>query len=413
MNNRSTLHAIYISYDGMTDPLGQSQVLPYLAELSKKGISFDLISFEKESNFKTHFKIIETYCKAHQIHWHPLKYTKKPPLLSTLYDLARMRKATKRLIKTKPISIIHCRSYIAALIGLELKRKKGIPFLFDMRGFWADERIDGNIWSKNSPVFKHVYTFFKKKELEFFKESDHIISLTEEGKNEIVKHILPSITPDKITISPCCVNLNLFDAEKVSESKLASLKNELNIPSNQFILGYVGSIGTWYMLPEMLDYFVILKKYRPDAIFLFVTGEHPEHILEMADQKGITSESIRITSCSHQEVPAYIKLFNLSIFFIKPAYSKKASSPTKQGELMAMGIPLVCNDGVGDTAQIVRTYKAGFVVEGFTPENYEQALPHIISFEKETAQSGAKSFYSLEEGAKRYDNVYKKLVTSF
>lgn len=413
MNNSSTLQAIYISYDGMTDPLGQSQVLPYLAELSKKGISFDLISFEKEANFKTHFKTIETYCQAHHIHWHPLKYTKKPPLLSTLYDLARMRKATKRLIKTKHISIIHCRSYIAALIGLELKRKKGIPFLFDMRGFWADERIDGNIWSKNSPVFKHVYTFFKKRELEFFKESDHIISLTEEGKHEIVKHILPSINPDKITIIPCCVNLNLFDPEKVSESKLARLKNELNIPSDQFILGYVGSIGTWYMLPEMLDYFVHLKRFQPNAIFLFVTGEHPERILKMAIEKGITRESIRITSCSHQAVPAYIKLFNLSIFFIKPAYSKKASSPTKQGELMAMGIPLVCNDGVGDTAQVVRTYKAGFVVEGFTPENYEHALPHNISFEKETAQSGAQYFYSLDEGAKRYENVYKKLVTSF
>ena len=40
---------LYLSYDGMTDPLGQSQVLPYLAGLSKKGFRFHLISFENKT----------------------------------------------------------------------------------------------------------------------------------------------------------------------------------------------------------------------------------------------------------------------------------------------------------------------------------------------------------------------------
>ena len=38
---------LYISYDGITDPLGQSQILPYISELSRKGLKFHLISFEK------------------------------------------------------------------------------------------------------------------------------------------------------------------------------------------------------------------------------------------------------------------------------------------------------------------------------------------------------------------------------
>jgi len=412
MDMQNKVHVLYISYDGMTDPLGQSQVLPYLAELSKKGVSFDLISFEKKTNFETHANSIESYCKQNCIQWHPLKYTKKPPLLSTIYDLAQMRKTAKRIIKNNPIHIIHCRSYIAGLIGLELKRKKGIHFLFDMRGFWADERIDGNIWSRNSKIFKHVYSFFKKKELDFFKESDHVISLTQAGKDEIIEHIVPNLSPEKITVIPCCVNLDLFDPQHMNQKDVLQLKQELKINENQFILGYVGSIGTWYMLPEMLDYFSVLRNNHPEAIFLFVSGEQPDQILDLAMQKGIPEDAIRITSCSHKQVPAYIKLFDLSIFFIKPAYSKKASSPTKQGELMAMGIPLVCNDGVGDTAQVVRKYQAGIIIDDFTIENYSKALPEHLTFSKELTQSGAKSFFSLTQGSERYYTVYQKLVTS-
>ena len=82
--------AIFLSYDGMTDPLGQSQVLPYLTELTKKGVDFHLISFEKEEKFVVHQKTIQGICDRAKIQWHPLSYTKKPPLLSTIYDVWRM-----------------------------------------------------------------------------------------------------------------------------------------------------------------------------------------------------------------------------------------------------------------------------------------------------------------------------------
>lgn len=40
-------HILYLSYDGMTDPLGQSQVLPYLTMLRKKSYNISMISLEK------------------------------------------------------------------------------------------------------------------------------------------------------------------------------------------------------------------------------------------------------------------------------------------------------------------------------------------------------------------------------
>ncbi len=280
-----------------------------------------------------------------------------------------------------------------------------------MRGFWADERIDGGIWKLSNPIFKLAYQFFKKKEKEFFTTFDHVISLTENGKNEILSWNLSNVNTEKITIIPCCVDLELFDPVKISESKRLEQKQKLGFVENDFVLGYVGSIGTWYMLSEMLDYFKALTTKHGQSKLLFVTNEKSESIFDMAQQKGIHSNQIVVTSCLHKEVPLYISLFNQSIFFIRPTYSKKASSPTKQGEIMAMGIPLVCNAGIGDTDAIVQSYKSGTVINKLNNEEYVKNIESESAFNKDLTIQGARDFFSLEEGVNRYSKVYYNLLS--
>ena len=40
-------NCLFISYDGLSDPLGQSQILPYILSLSKNSKKIHIISFEK------------------------------------------------------------------------------------------------------------------------------------------------------------------------------------------------------------------------------------------------------------------------------------------------------------------------------------------------------------------------------
>lgn len=402
------MKVLYLTYDGLTDPLGQSQILPYLTGLVAEGFSITIISFEKPEN-RNAKKSIELQLSEHQFQWHPLSYTKRPPVLSTLWDIYRLRKLVTKLHKNSPFDLVHCRSYITALVGLHLKRKKGIPFLFDMRGFWADERVDGNIWAFSNPLFRSIYRFFKKKEKQFFSESDHIISLTHAGKEIIKGRIVPT-NHAPITVIPCCVDTEHFDSTK--ETNLSHLKNTHAIPDSAFILGYVGSIGTWYMLPEMLDFFCILLKEKPNAIFFFVTKEAPESILSICQEKGIPIDNIRIASAQRQEVPSYISLFDWSIFFIKPVFSKQASSPTKQGELMSMGVPIICNTSIGDTDQIVKEFNSGVLVNEFNDPSYMQAITEMNHYNKDSVllREGSIKYFGLQEGIRTYSSVYSKCL---
>lgn len=392
----------------MTDPLGQSQVLPYLKGLRQKGYEFHLISFEKSDKFKQHKRHIQSICDEAGIVWHPQDYKNEGGLKKTIKQVRKMKTVAKYLHRRHTFEIVHCRSYIAALIGMKLKRKHGLKFVFDMRGFWADERIDGGIWTLKNPIYKTIYKYFKRKEIQFFNTSDYTISLTDNGKNEILSwsKIKKNIN---IQVIPCCVDLNLFDPEKVTEKQLAEAKNKLNLSNENYILGYVGSIGTWYMLDEMLDYFNVLQTKKPNAKFLFVSGESKDKIITEAEKKGIDASCIEVISVLHKEVPLYISLFDASVFFIRATYSKKASSPTKQGEIMAMGIPLVCNSGVGDTDEIVKRYNAGNVISSFDTEAYASNIIDASTFDIEQIKQGAESYFSLKEGVERYAHVYKTI----
>ncbi len=259
---------LYISYDGMTDPLGQSQVLPYLIGISKQGYQFTLVSCEKKERYARSRSIIENICLQNNIDWQPIFYTKTPPVFSTIWDIYQLNRKVKKLHKEKQFQLFHCRSYIASLIGLGFKRKHGVKFLFDMRGLWADERIDGKIWDVKKPFFKWIYKYFKNQEKSFLTYADKIISLTQNGKSEILTWDLENVTEDKIEVIPCAADYELFslvDLKKKENSKLS-----LGLKPNQFVLSYIGSLGTWYLVEEMLLFFSVLKRKLPDAKFLFI-----------------------------------------------------------------------------------------------------------------------------------------------
>ena len=412
-------HILFVSYDGMTDSLGQSQVLPYIREISKKDYRYTLISFEKDARYQQHHTTIEKICVDAEIDWIPISYAGSIPIISTIWNVYRLKKEVFKLHKRRPIDLFHSRSHVPSLAAHSLFQKKNVPFLFDMRGFWADERVDGKVWDLSNPIFKKVYTFFKRKEIEFLIDAGAVISLTENGKEEVLswqhKQTTPPALREKqldISVIPCCVDTELFNPLMVSSETKVALQTALEIQPDQFVLGYVGSIGTWYMLPEMLDFFKILLAIKPNAIFLFVSNEG-DKVRELALQKGISEDKIRVVSCLHSQVASYISLFTTSIYFIIPAYSKKASSPTKQAELMSMGIPVICNAGVGDSDLIVQKYNAGWVVENFTEANYEMVVDAVEKSdftEFKSISETCKSIFALEKGAEIFEKSYLRIL---
>ena len=394
----------------MTDPLGQSQVIPYLIGLSKAGYEITLLSCEKKEKYKEQGTYIQLLLNSNNIQWEHVFFTSSPPILAKFYDLNKLKQKASKLHRKKQFSLVHCRSYVAGDIGYYLKKKFSIKFLFDIRGFWVDERVDGGLWNLNNPIYKLAYKTYKKKEAKYIAAADTIVSLTENGKLEMQKW--PSYNSSPIDVIPCCADYDLFTLQTEEDKVAARIK--LGFNTADFVLSYLGSIGTWYMLDEMLDFFKVLKMQYVGAKFLFVSNGEEETIRSRAHKKGISLNDIKIVNAKRNEVPKLVKASTLSLSFIKPAYSKKSSSPTKLGELRAMGLPVICNTKIGDVDGIVTYTNGGLLISDFNENEYQRAVGNLKQF-LETHLPGetrklSKHYYDLNEGVEKYKKIYQRLL---
>jgi glycosyltransferase involved in cell wall biosynthesis len=400
---------LYITYDGLTDPLGQSQVLPYLVELSRHGFRFTILSFEKKQRYQREQDIIRSITESAGMEWQPLSFTATPPVLSKIYDRYRIWQKALSLHKKNRFDIIHCRSYVAAEVGLRLKKRFGIKFLFDMRGFWADEKVDNGQWNLNKPFFKRIYEHYKEKEKEFLLSADGIISLTHAAKDYLLskeeyKHL-------SIEVIPCCADLNHFDYHRIDGNKSAELSKQLKIPANAKVVTYLGSVGGWYMTREMFSFFKLLLDHDGQYHMLILTKDDPGKVKAEATGIGVPADKITVTYSLRKDLPLYLSLSWCSIFFIRDSFSKMASSPTKHAELMGMGIPVISND-IGDTGFIISQTGTGLLVNKFDENDFEEAIKkmdQIRSIDAEKIRQCSVDFFDLKSGVQKYLQVYLKM----
>ncbi len=405
-------HALFLSYDGMTDPLGQSQVIPYLEGLARAGYRISLISHEKPEVFAARREVIQRRLDGSGIRWLPLPYTKRPPILSTVRDIRAMTRAAEALHAEDPVDLVHARSYIAAFAARHLQRHHGVPWIFDMRGFYADERVDGGLWPKGHPVYGLVYRYFKRKEKEFLRHAEAVVSLTHAGKR-ILAGPMFGVPEDKVHVIPCCADLDRFHPSAVKAEDVRAIRRAWKIPEDAFVVMYLGSVGTWYMLPEMLAWFKGLLEHQPEALFAFVTGEPEAYLMEAADAAGVPRDKVRVGKAPHEYVPAHLAMADLGIFFIKPVFSKQASSPVKMGEMMGMGLPLVCNSGVGDVDAILQQTGAGLAVDARDASGWAHgytALERVLETDEARIRQGARDWYALDAGVGTYVSLYRQTL---
>jgi len=402
---------LYISYDGMSDPLGQSQVLPYLRGLQKRGHAIHLLSFEKPAAFARAGAELKKNIESTGIEWHPLTYHARPPVLSAIYDLQRMKRKALQLARSHSVDTLHCRGYLPAMAGLEVKRKTGARLIFDMRGFWPDERVDGGLWPQSKLLYRSIYRYFKNVEKKLLYESDHIVSLTMAGEKILKKELAPAARAS-VTVIPTCTDIRHFDYSRFGKDEKEAMRRALGIPAGALIIGYLGSTGTWYLTEEMLRFFRALRQKKA-AVLLMITRDDPEDLRKSAVELGLAKDEIIIRPSGYGEVPKWVSLFDFGIFFIKAGFSKQASSPTKMGEILAMGKAVICNSGVGDVASLLERFNAGVALESMEEQAFEEAIDRLDAL-KEKPEShyrkAAIEWFSLERGIDSYAKIYRELT---
>lgn len=406
---------LFISYNGMLDPLGQSQVIPYLRELSDaEGVEFTLLSFERAAAFEPEgvrrCEELRKTLAAHRIDWHRLRYHQRPSLPATAYDVLAGTRYAKGLVRAKRIEMVHARSHVPATIALALKRRFGVKMIFDVRGLMAEEYADAGHWRAGS--FKYRLT--KRMERRAFEASDGLVTLTE-AIWQIIKDWEGLGGRDNLAheVVPCCADLERF---RFDEAARRARRAELDF-RDSFVLIYSGSIGGWYLTEEMADFFAEVARTRSDARFIWLTPSGHERVEALMRERGVGRERFAVRAAESREVASYLSASDAGVAFIKPCFSKLASSPTKTAEYLACGLPVVLNAGVGDSDALVTREEVGALVREFTPDDYRRAASVVAQMldrreatRQHTRAVSERLFDVHNIGLERYARIYEKVL---
>ena len=188
---------LFLTRNGLLEPLGQSQILSYLVPLSRD-FSINIISFEKnnDADNKEHLDSIKKICVDNNIEWKPLTYRKTLRSLGVLVGLIELLFLVIKICKIKEINCVHARSYYPAFVALAIYRLKKIPFIFDMRALWPEELAEAGRLKENSLSWKIIKNLEKK----CLKNASAVVSLTHAAANYLDKVHPKFFLRDKIVV---------------------------------------------------------------------------------------------------------------------------------------------------------------------------------------------------------------------
>lgn len=395
---------LFITYDGLADPLGASQILPYLLAIAMHPRPTHVLSFEKPARLEAEGTKVAAQLEAAGILWTPIRFTQGGKL-AKLKDLARMYVSALKLQRRWKFGIVHCRSYQAAQVGCMLKRLYAVKVIFDMRGLWVDERVDGGLWDPQRTLDRLAFNAYKRVEKGLLRCADHVVALTHRVVPELVRLGLRA----DVSVIPCCADFGHFRVLSTEEKRIT--RTGLGIPFDGFVLSYLGSLGTWYMLDDMLRFFIAAARQRPDIHFLVITRDWSEvHLARLLALGGGEFVSrVHVTSASRAEVPALIGASDVMLSFIKPAYSKQASSPTKLAEAHACGVPAISNVGIGDVDAQTAELLSGLMIDPAVDASVQDAiaqLDRIRRFGGQPLRERAMRTLDLDVATVAYRRVY-------
>lgn len=395
--------SLYVCYLGLDDPLVHTQVVAYLAGLSRRGHVVRLLTFETGRMPRERRDHLRARLALQGIAWHVLRYHKRPTLAATIYDVICGAAVSAYLMRRHRLDVLHARSHMPAAMGLIASLFVPLRLLFDIRGLMAEEYVDAGRWRRRSLAFRLT----KLVERRAIRRADGAVVLTEAARRLLFRDGDP-----RVAVIPCCVDAS-GPAGPAARSRRIRARLALG---DRPVLTYIGKFGGWYLQREMVDFFARARRVIPDLHFLVLSQSDPSLVLCEFERAGVPGTAYTIARADPAEVGAYLALADAAIAFIRPCHSKLASSPTKIGEYLVSGLPVVTGAGIGDVDRLLEQYDVGVVLQSFEPASLDEGVRRLSARMAEAGhaercrRAAAERLSLAGVGVPRYDAVYRRLA---
>jgi glycosyltransferase involved in cell wall biosynthesis len=396
---------LYVCYLTLDDPLAHTQVVAYLAGLASAGHDVHLLTFEPGRLTRRRRRDWRDQMKALGIRWHGLRYHKSPSLAATIYDTLVGGLCIAIWSRQYRLDAVHARVHVPAAMALLARSFSRTPpaLVFDIRGLMVEEYEEAGRWRPGG-LPSRITRAVQNRAIQ---RADRIVVLTETARQKL----FDSQRQSKVHVIPCCADLTQLDAGRQERRQI---RKELGLEDSTVMI-YVGKFPSWSMPDEMVRFFASAAKVIDRLHLLVLTQDDRTSILAQLDQFGVDPTCYTITSVPAPRVAGYLAAADFAITFIKPAPSTIGQSPTKLGEYLGAGLPVVYSAGIGDLDQLMSPAIAVRVTE-HSPHSHQIAASAVLRLlsdpdTRARCRETAAQSLSLEQvGVPRYLAIYDALA---
>lgn len=390
---------LYLTRNGLLEPLGQSQVLAYLRGLSRD-YRITLITYEKDEDRADAERMDEmrAECERLGIRWLPQRFRPRPKVIAPALSMLRMVWLLRREVKGQGARLIHARSYIPAAVAMIVSRLTGVPFIFDMRALWPEELITAGRLRRGLALHRAIVAA----ERACLRRAGAVVSLTHAAVDHLNRVYPADMAGQRVAVIPTCADLDRFVPADQRSSRL--------------VIGCLGTVlSGWFRLDWLASFLSAAAERDPQAIFEFTTKDDPAQVRAAIDPDGQLGGRLRIAPSAPEHVQRVLQGQTASVMFFTDGLSKLGSSPTRMAEILGCGLPVVANDGVGDVARIIRDYRVGVLAQGADPQAMATAWSELLALLEDPdlasrCRKAAEEVFSLEAGTACYARLYHQLT---
>ena len=392
--------AVFLTYDGLEDPLGQSQVMPYLRGLAGRGHHVHVVSFEKPPHRLRRAELV-----ADRIRWTALRYHRTPTVPATSLDMMTGLATAGLMSILDDADLLHARALVPATMALPLARLRGLPLIFDTRALWPDEKVDLGHWPRDGRLHRSA----KRLERTVLHGASAVTVLTNAFQRYLRQdypHRAGISAP--VVVIPTCTDLAVFRPDVDPDPGLAS---EL---AGHRVLGFLGALRSIYLPAEMIRFYLAWRRASAPASsrLLLISLDDPEALRALLRPHGLEHELVH-RRADRSQVAAMLRCSHASMCFNQHAFSKIAAAPTKLGEVLGCGLPVVAN-ATGDVGTLLAGARVGVSLDGFSDAELDAAAVRLAALSLDPtvapeARDLATRWFSLDRGVDAYDRLYRSL----
>lgn len=383
----------------------QTQVLPYLRELHAGGASMTLLTFEPMSKpwSAGEREAVAARLAGEGIEWLDLPYHHRPNIAKVL-DVIRGVLLARRVIRRRGIRIVHGRAHVATLIAAMARAFTSAKLLFDIRGLIADEYVSGGNWKADGLLYRIV----KRLERWLIAHGDGFVVLTKRAR----EHLFASNERRPVEVIPTCTDVSVYAPAAAQRD---AVRAELGVESLR-VWAYVGSLGTWYRTDELADFLSTAWSLDQRCFILCLTPADPGMMMTRLLDRGVPRERVLLRRVAPAEVPRYLAAADVAVSFSVSDVARLAASPTKVGEYLASGLPVVHSAGVGDVDELLTANDIGVLIRDYDRSSYAAAIEGIDRLLADPrladrCRDVARNEFDLRTvGGPRYRRLYERML---